>query len=497
MKFINKTLCKEFDRFVNRMRKEWLAPGVGLGIVQGNRIVYQRSYGVRDIARNLPVTEQTKFMVASCTKSFTATAVGILVDEQKLDWDTPVRKYLPWFRMYDPVMTERLTVRDLLCHRSGLPRHDYVWFNNPLSRKEIAQRLKYLEPSKTGDEHNPYDFRNKYQYNNLMYILAGVLIEEVCGMNYEQFICERIFIPLGMHHTCFYTDQLQDDPEFAVSYQKVGNRVYPRIRGWLKDVGISQLIGAVAPAGGMVSTIADLCHWIIFQLNQGKIGGQQLISKKNLAELHTPQFINPPIYSYPERLNNCTGLGWMIESYRGERLVRHSGNLVGFSSHISFMPERNLGIVMTTNIGMSPLDPIIPLYFYDRMLGLEPIDWNQRKKLEAKKDERDLRLKQRKEFAHKPGSKPSLSLSDYSGVYKHPAYGKVVITVENGKLNLSYNRARFRLIHLEKDKFKMVEQISGGEKYRVSFVLRKSGRVASIAIPFEPSTQDIQFRKIS
>jgi CubicO group peptidase (beta-lactamase class C family) len=474
------------------MMKEWLAPGVAVGIIHDKRVVYMQPYGVHDVKRNLPVTAATKFMIASCSKSFTATAVGILVDEKKLDWDKPVREYLPSFRMYDPVMTHRMTVRDLLTHRSGLARHDYVWFNNPLSRKEIAKRLKELEPSKTGDS-SPYDFRNKYQYNNLMYIIAGLLIDELTGKSYEQFVAERIFNPLRMTSTCFYSGLLSVDPDFAVSYQKLGKRVYPRMRGWLKEVGMTHLIGPVAPAGGIVSTVPDLCKWIILQMRKGKIGREQLISEQSLKELHTPQFINPPLYSYPERLNNCAGLGWMIESYRGERLVRHNGNLGGFSSHVSFLPERNLGVVMITNIGLSPLEPIIPFYLYDRILGFPAVDWNQRKKIEAKKDEQDARLKLRKDFAHQPGTKPSRPLPAYTGIYRHPGYGKIIITFERRQLRLDYNGARYRLTHLEKDSFRMLENSVSGDKYKLTFSLNKSGNVESVAIPFEPSVHDIIF----
>lgn len=488
-------LFTDFDRFIQRVMKDWLAPGVGLGIIQNNRIVYQQSYGYRDLNRKLPVTRDTRFCIASCSKSFTATAIGILVDEKKLEWDKPVKEYLPSFQMYDPVMTNRMTVRDLLSHRSGLPRHDSVWFNNPISRKEIAKRLRYLEPSRTGAG-NPYDFRNKYQYNNLMFIMAGILIDELSGKSYEEFVTDRIFKPLGMTQTRFYTDELRNHPDFALSYSKPKHRLYPYLRGWMKDVGVEQLFGPTAPAGGIVTTMRDLGKWLIFQMNSGKIGKTQIISESSLKELHTPQFINPPVYAYPERLNNCAGLGWMIESYRGERLVRHSGNLGGFSSHMSFIPERNLGIVMSTNIGVSPLDPIIPFYLYDRLLGLKPVDWNQRRKKEIQKEERDIRLKQRKDFTPKSTTKPSKPLPAYAGIYLNPGYGKLTIFFENKKLELDYNSAKYQLIPLEKDSFKMIEQLPGGDKYKVSFALSHSKKIEAIRIPFEPSVKEIEFRRI-
>ncbi|MFB3895403.1 MAG: serine hydrolase [bacterium] len=484
----------EFDRFINRVMKDWLAPGVGIGIIQNKKISYLQSYGYRDLKKQLPITRDTRFCIASCSKSFTATAIGILVDEKKLEWDRPVKAYLPSFRMYDPVMTSRMTVRDLMCHRSGLPRHDNTWFNNPISKIEIAKRLQFLEPTRTGAD-NPYDFRNKYQYNNLMFIMAGILIEKISGISFEEFVTDRILKPIGMHQTRFYTNDLMSNPDFATSYSKSKKRLYPYLRGWMKEVGGEQLFGPTAPAGGIVSTIPDVCKWLIFQMNQGKLGRTQVISESSLKELHTPQFINPPVYSYPERLNACAGLGWMIESYRGERLVRHSGNLGGFSTHMSFIPERNLGIVMSTNIGVSPLDPIIPLSLYDRILGLKPVDWNQRKKLESKKEDHDLRIKQKKDFKHKVETKPSKPLPAYAGIYQHPGYGKIIITFDRGKLELEYNGAQYQLIHLEKDSFKMIELLPGGDKYKVSFAISKPRKIESIHIPFEPSVQDIVFKR--
>jgi CubicO group peptidase (beta-lactamase class C family) len=483
----------EFDRFIVQRMKEWHIPGIAVGIIKNNRLVYSQGYGYRDINRKLKVEPDTRFLIASCSKSFTATAIGILVDEKKLDWDKPVKQYLPSFATFDPMITQRMTPRDLLSHRSGLPRHDNLWLNNPISKLELAKRLKYIEPTATAD--SPYDFRNKYQYNNNMFIIAGLLIEHLTGKSFEQFVQERIFDKVGMQRTGYLANNDALDPEFPISYTRIKNRVYPRLSGWMKHGNIIQLLGPGSPAGGIVSNIPDLSRWITVQLRQGKIGRNQIISEPNLKELHTQQYIVQPPSEYPERLNQCYGLGWFIESYRGYRLIRHSGNLSGFSAYLSFMPEKEMGLVMLSNVGSSPLDPMIPFYIYDRVLGLPPVDWNQRKKLETKKDEHNIRLKQKIDFKHKSGTKPSRSLPAYAGGYQHPGYGQVIITFDRGKLLLNYNGARYRLTHLEKNSFKMIEQFPGGDKYKVSFSLTKSGKIASISIPFEPAVKDIVFEK--
>jgi CubicO group peptidase (beta-lactamase class C family) len=484
----------EFDQFIIHRMKEWNIPGIAIGIIKNNRLVYSQGYGYRDMNRKIAVEPDTRFLIASCSKSFTATAVGILVDEKKLDWDKPVKKYLPTFATLDPMITQRMTPRDLLSHRSGLPRHDNLWFNNPISKKELEKRLKYVEPTAAAAD-IPYDFRNKFQYNNNTFIIAGLLIEHLTGQTFEQFVQDRIFDKVEMSKTTFLSDKVVNDPEFPISYTRNKNRLYPRLSGWMKHENIVQLLGPGSPAGGIVSNIPDLSRWIILQMRQGKIRDQRIISESNLKELHTQQYIVQPPSEYPERLNQCYGLGWFVETYRGYRLIRHSGNLSGFSAYLGFMPKEKMGVVMLSNVGSSPLDPMIPFYIYDQLLGLPVVDWNRRKKLETKKEEHDARLKLRKDFKHKPGTKPSRPLPAYAGIYQHAGYGKVIITFENGKLRLNFNGALYQLIHLEKDSFKMIEQFPNGDKYKVIFSLTKTQNIESIGIPFEPAVKDIVFEK--
>src|SRR5436190_14910917 len=202
-----------FDAFVSDVLKEWNVPGMAIGIVQSNKTIYAKGFGYRDLKQKLPVTTNTLFAIGSTTKAFTCVVLGTLVDEGKLDWDKPIRNYIPEFRLQDPHATELTTARDLVTHRTGLPRHDLVWYNNTsISRREVVQRLPYLEPN--------HAFREKFQYNNLMYVVAGHLIETITGQSWEENVRQRIFGPLGITNSNFSVRDSQSNDNFALPYQE-------------------------------------------------------------------------------------------------------------------------------------------------------------------------------------------------------------------------------------------------------------------------------------
>src|SRR5205814_7500103 len=201
-----------FDDFANGALKSWNVPGAAMAIVANGKVVSAKGFGLRDVKNNLPVTPDTLFPIGSCTKAFTTFVLGQLVDEGKLEWDKPVGRYVPGFRMFDDVTSRELTPRDLVTHRSGLPRHDLVWYNNQdLSRKEIVERLQYLPPSA--------ELRQRFQYNNLMFLTAGYLIEQLTGTKWEQAVRARIFEPLGMARSNFADVDSQKTTDFAKPYR--------------------------------------------------------------------------------------------------------------------------------------------------------------------------------------------------------------------------------------------------------------------------------------
>ena len=206
-----------FDSFVNQAIHAWEVPGLAIAVVKNGQVVLAQGYGFRDVDKKLPVTPKTLFAIGSCTKAFTTFVMGTLVDEGKLDWDKPVRTYIPELRLHDRVASELITPRDLVTHRSGLPRHDLVWYNATLSRKEIVDRLPYLEPTET--------FRSKFQYNNIMYMTAGYLVERLTGQSWEDAVRARIFTPLGMTGSNFSVKDSQKAADFARPYDDRDDKI--------------------------------------------------------------------------------------------------------------------------------------------------------------------------------------------------------------------------------------------------------------------------------
>src|ERR1051325_4613052 len=292
-----------FDEFTEEALKDWNVPGLAVAVVLKDHIVYAKGFGFRDREKKLPVTTNTLFAIGSTTKAMTTFLIGILVDEGKVDWDKPVRRYLPEFRLYDPQASEAITPRDLVTHRSGLPRHDMVWYNNTnLTRRELVQRLAYLEPSE--------GFRAKFQYNNLMYATAGYLVEQITGKSWEQNVRQRIFEPLGMQRSNFSVHDSQSDSDFALPYEEKREKV--------KRMAFRN-IDVMGPAGSVNSSITEMSQWLMLNLNKGKFGDRQLISPATLADIHSPHMTTGASVYRPEISQAAYGLGWMVDTYRGHR----------------------------------------------------------------------------------------------------------------------------------------------------------------------------------
>jgi len=412
---------KGFDEFLQATLQEWNIPGLAVAIIKDNAVVYSQGFGTRDIARQLEVTPRTLFSIASCTKAFTATALGILVDEGKLDWDTPIKHYLPTFKLYDAFATERVTVRDILAHRSGLPRHDLLGYKSPLTRRELVARLQYLEPNK--------DLRSQWQYNNLMYALAGYLFEVITGTTWEEFVQQRLLFPLEMTSSNTSVHLSQRTADFSFPYQEENGviRVIPFAESDL-----------TAPAGAINSNAEEMCHWLLFQLQQGKYQQKQLISQAQLAQLHRPHMAGLDAqYNLPGLDFFSYALGWQTGSYRGHRLIQHAGGADGFSCLVTFLPDDQAGVVVLTNKSLCIAPLPITFSACDRLLGLEEVSWNDRVKQiyqRALEAEMAKAINSGPGNTHVPGTRPSHPLEDYSGDFEHPGYGKASITRQDEQL---------------------------------------------------------------
>jgi CubicO group peptidase (beta-lactamase class C family) len=411
-----KAAAQALDGFSDWARKamaDWKAPGLAVAIVKNGEVVLLEGYGVRDVGSQAPVTPDTLFAIGSATKAFTATSLALLVDEGKIAWDTPVRAYLPAFKLKDPMASERMTPRDLVTHRSGLPRHDRVWYAAPLSRRELVSRLEYLEPST--------DLRTRYQYQNLMFMTAGHLAGEVAGTSWEDLVRTRIFSPLGMTGSNFSVEDSQKSADFAKPYQEKDEKVI--------EIPFRN-IDAVGPAGSINSSARDMSRWLLLQLGGGKVGGTQLLTAQGLAELHKPQVVVGESGQDPEITGTSYALGWFVESYRGHARVHHGGNIDGFSTMVSFVPREGVGVVALTNLNGTALPGIVARQAVDRLLGLTPIDWSARllqRREAGRKADKAGKAKGAQE--RKTGTRPAHALDEYTGDYEHPAYGVVSVTL--------------------------------------------------------------------
>lgn len=472
-------LLKGLDKFINEMMAEWNVPGLAISVVQDGRLVYSQGFGLRDVDKSLPVTPQTLFAIGSCTKAFTAATMGILVDERKLEWDRPLREYLPTFRLKDDFASERMTPRDLVCHRSGLPRHDATWYNSSATRQELFERLRYLEPSK--------DFRTTYQYQNLMFMTAGYLVEQIIGTSWERFVRSRIFLPLGMSNSNFSVDDSQKAPDFALPYMEKDDKVI--------EIPFRN-IDTIGPAGSINSSVTDMSSWLLLNLSKGKIGDQQIISESSLKEIHSPQMISSQSYRYDESFYSMYGMGWGVTSYRGHLMLSHGGGIDGFTARVTLLPRDNMGMVILTNMNGSPLPSIVAYNVADRLLGFDQVDWNGRIREEVEEGKKEAeQAKKDKDKDRKPNTKPSHPLEDYVGDYEHPGYGVFSVQKKGDDLQAVYNSIPYTVTHYHYDVFDLIYE-KFDMTFKVSFLTDLKGNIESLSIQLEPAVGPAVFTRL-
>ncbi|MBK6964184.1 MAG: serine hydrolase [Bacteroidales bacterium] len=417
----------KLDSYFNAALVKWEVPGMAVAIIKNDSIVLLKGYGVRETEKKSKIDENTSFAVASNTKSFTATALGILVDEGKIKWDDKVVDYLPWFRLYDPYVTQNMTIRDLLSHRSGLETFsgDLIWYGSVWSRDEVIKRAALLKPK--------YGFRTNFGYSNIMYLAAGQIVASVSGTTWDDFLSQRIFKPLGMNHTTTSIKQLDLKGNTALPHNDVDGQV----------ISIDYLNwDNIGPAGSINSTAADMIKWIQLQLHKGKWGDETIVSEKSLRELWTPQTIQR-VSAFSENLWPSThfksyGMGWGLMDYHGKKVISHSGGYDGMISFTAFVPEAGLGFVILTNKNSSLYYPL-SYKILDTYLSNDTTDWSTTfyDLIEKNKDAENKKLE---EEALKliTGTSPTLPLEKYTGTYLSDVYGEIKVEIRNNLLYLSF-----------------------------------------------------------
>lgn len=413
-------LKKELESTVQKTMQIWNIPGLALVIVKDDNILYTRGYGVRKIGTPDPVDEHTIFGVASITKTFTATGIGLLVQEGKLAWDDPVTKHLPTFQLYDSHATQLITIRDLLCHRSGLSSDaGETLLYSRYSTEEVVRRIRYIPPG--------YGFRASFGYSSLMYITAGMVISAVSGMSWADYIRQRIFEPLGM------TDSVTNSKYFG-NYTNIATP-HEDIKGNLQAVSYRH-DAHLGAAAAICASISDIALWMRLQLNGGHINGKQIIDPAIISETHTPHtLLNLTAIErqlFPSRHFSAYGLGWFLSDLYGRFIVRHWGNVDGMLSNLVLIPEEKIGIAVFTNKKPNNAIHAVSNFLVDTLLGITPCDWIQAY-LDVEKE--GQAKKQREEFRAKD-SHPSLALEKYAGEYESAILGRATICVEKGELQI-------------------------------------------------------------
>jgi CubicO group peptidase (beta-lactamase class C family) len=442
------------DAPVERAMRELRVPGVAVGIIQDGKVILAKGYGVRKSGGSESVDADTIFAVGSMTKSFTAVTMAALVDEKKLDWDKPVRDYLPWFRMYDPVATELMTPRDLLTHRSGLPRHDFIRFSTPLTRAELVRRIRYLEPNRT--------FRDVYQYNNLMYVTAGFLAGEIAGKSWEELVKDKIYVPLGMTRSNTSTAETQKQDNYSSPHITLGGAVKST------EFYDYQKFG-VGPNGAVNSTVNDFLKYLDFHLGNGK----RLVSTAQMEQLHKPVTVTG---------TGGYALGWNVYSHRGHTVWEHGGAITGFTSMMVLLPGEKTGIVVLNNLG-SRLPNVVAWELADSLLGLDPKDYLGEARQPLAQNRRKDRV---------AGTKPSLELAAYTGEYFHPAYGAIRVEPQEDGLAAVFGAIRIPMKHYHYDTFECQSPFYSG---MAQFRLNTAGKAAELLMQLEPAVKPFVFLK--
>lgn len=460
-----------FDFYMARILKDWNAPGIGVGIVVGDKLAFFKGYGYRDHGRKLPITEATLFQIASNTKLFTAVAAGMLVEEGRLTWDQPVRDAVPGLRFSDDRLNASVTLRDMLSHRTGIAGHDVVWFQTNDTRKQLVEKIKYLEPSAP--------LRQTFLYNNLMYAAVGYLLELRTGKTWEALVRDRILDPLGMTSTVFTVADMRRQADRVVHFNEKRDGFELTETPYYEDQE------AVGPCGALISNIRDLSHWLSALMNDGQYGGRPVLPPAVLKETLAPAIAIPNVpaesQGFQEILSPAYGMGRSMAVYRGHPYTSHGGALSGIHSQISFLPGEKIGvIVFAVGDHCAPLVNAVTYNIYERWLGLDETPWSRRSletRLRSKKADVEARAKAGE--SRVPGTRPSHALDEYVGSYAHPAYGDLKITLENGRLQFDFHKIKLPLDHFHYDRFDTPNDERYGMAFSVNFRTNPQGDIDS------------------
>ncbi|HWB26748.1 MAG TPA: serine hydrolase [Chitinophagaceae bacterium] len=476
------------DTAFARILKDWHAVGFAVAVVEKNKVIYAKGFGYRDVENKKPVTANTLFAIGSCTKAFTASLLGMLREKGKVDFNKPIRNYLPELKFYNDNMNNNILVKDLMSHRTGLPRHDLSWYYfTTKSRDSLIQRIQYMEPT--------YGVREKWQYNNFMFLVQGVLVQKLTGELWEKNVKEKILQPLGMERTDFSVDTMAADSDAAIGYYVKKDSIIHKLDYYHID--------AMGPAGSINSSVTEMAKWVITWINDGKFGEKQIIPAGYATEAMSPQMMidgGLPTKEIPDVFFSSYGYGWMQASYKGHYRVEHGGNIDGFSASTCFFPSDSIGIIVLSNQNGSTVPSAVRNLIADRMLGLKYYDWETYLKSRADSAKAAAKKAEAAQVSsRKLNTVPSHPLKDYEGIYTNKGYGAINVSLERDSLFAFLPNAKWWLMHYHYDMFEPFDDnihdgIDTSDKSDpLQFNMNMAGDIESLSITMEGGLKPIVF----
>ncbi|KXH84317.1 serine hydrolase [Chryseobacterium kwangjuense] len=482
---------KQLDDKLHALLKESNAPGFSIAIVKNSKLIYSKGFGYSNIEKKQKVDENTLFAIGSTSKAFTTGLLGILEAEHKLSFDDNPRKHLLKLEFYNSLLNSELTIKDLVSHRSGLPRHDFSWYLFPTDSKDsLLARVEYQEPFR--------DIRTQWYYNNFGYLIQGMITEKITGKSWEDNIRERFFTPLEMARSNVSIAEMKLMKNIATGYD------------W-KNLETTEAmeyynIAAMSPAGSINSSALEMSRWIEIWLNKGKYKEKQVLPEAYVKKAMNPLFligggITDP--QFPDQHLNSYGYAWFVSSYKGHYRLEHGGNIDGFSANVALFPTDNLGIVVLTNQNASILPTMARNIVSDLVLKTNETDWIAYMKEKLTGAKKKLSETKKKELEGSVnGTKPSHPLQDFAGDYNHPGYGTFHITVRDNSLFAQAPKEEFYLSHKHYDVFTPMKMKSGtvdknsDAGFNFNFQTDEAGKIVSVALKLEPTLDPIQFKRV-
>ena len=465
--------ARELDAYTAQAVKDWGAVGLAIAVVKDGRVVFEKGYGVRELGKPDLVDTTTLFAIGSTTKAITAAAIGMLVDEGKVRWDDPVTNYLPSFQLKDPWATREITIRDLLTHRAGLPNADYLWYGTNNSTAEILRRVRYIEPA--------YSPRSSFIYQNVMYAAAGQVVAAASGMPWEEFVRTRIFTPLHMTGTVPLLSKAGAMPNVASPHDRIADTM---------RVIRNASVDGVASAGSVWSSVADMAKWARFILDSGRVDGKRLLKPETFAELLKPQTMVPSNEFYPTaRLTHphwtTYGLGWFQQDYNGRAVDFHTGSIDGMVAIIGLIPDERLGVYVLANADHVEARHALMLKVFD-LWGQSPSkgrDWSRElRTLYGDMQTKATLAAKAADAKRVTGTKPTLPLARYAGVYADSLYGDVTVTAAGGGLRLKVGTLEASLEHWQYDTFRIQWDNRWQGEGLLSFILGTDGAPSRVEV---------------